>query len=86
MTLYVICHDEDGDLRIWRDDYTGIVPLFRTKTAAFNHLKKVFGPDKTYKRRRVPLNETSGEVFRKGEKGFCYRCAILTCKVMEEKE
>ena len=42
MTLYTICHDEGDDFSLWRDDYTYVAPLFRTKTEAFNYIKKAF--------------------------------------------
>ena len=52
MTLYAICHDEGDDFRLWRDDYTYVAPLFRTKTEAFNYIKKEFPKYMIFKRRR----------------------------------
>lgn len=83
MTLYAICHDEGDDFRLWRDDYTYVAPLFRTKTEAFNYIKKEFPKYMIFKRRKNCENATNVTVHRKKDEGFIYRCAIVPCKVVE---
>lgn len=76
---YVICLSDDKDFSLWRSD-NGIAPMFRTKTGAFNFIRKQYGNDKNYRRYLNEENATTVEVCENKEaRYYLHRFDIVPC-------
>ena len=77
---YVICLSDDDDFSLYRLGNNYIAPMFRTKTGAFNFIRKQYGNDKYYRRSLNEENATTVEVCRNKEaRCYLHRFDIVPC-------